>query len=78
MNISEVSDKEILELRGWYMRSLRHETQASLSVKRSWKIVIAALDEVILQRIPLQTRSPSKRVVLDATKMCRPGDEPLA
>jgi hypothetical protein len=72
MKISEVSDKEILELRGWYMRDLRHETQASLSVKRSWKIVIAALDEVILQR------NPGKRVVLDATKMCRPGDEPLA
>lgn len=72
MKISEVSDEEIRELRGWYTRELRRETQASQSVKRSWKIVIAALDEVVLQR------SGGRRTVLDASYMTRPGDEPLA
>jgi hypothetical protein len=72
MNLSEVSDEEIRELRGWYTRELRRETQASASVKRAWKIVIAALDDVV------KRRNGGKRTVLDATKMTRPGDEPLA
>ena len=72
MKLAEVSDKEIRELRGWYTRELRHETQASASVRRSWQIVIAALDEVVSQR------NGGKRTVLDATKMTPPGSEPLA
>jgi hypothetical protein len=72
MKISEVSEEEIRELRGWYTRDLRHETEASQSVKRSWKVVIAALDDVLLRR------NGGQRAVLDAKKMVRPGDEPLA
>lgn len=72
MRIDEVSDDEIRELRGWYTREMRRETQASASVRRSWQIVIAALDYVVTQR------NGGKRTVLDATKMTPPGSEPLA
>jgi hypothetical protein len=72
MRLTEVSDEEIRELRGWYSLELRRESQASASVRRSWQIVIAALDEVVSQR------NGGKRTVLDARKMTRPGDEPLA
>jgi len=72
VKLAEVSDEEIRELRGWYTRELRRETQASASVRRAWQIVIAALDEVVLQR------NGGKRTILDARKMTRPGDEPLA
>lgn len=72
MKLSDVSDEEIRELRGWYTREMRRETQASASVRRSWQIVIAALDEVVMRR------NGGKRTVLDARRMVRPGDEPLA
>lgn len=72
MKMSEVSDAELIELRGWYLRDLRHETQASMSVKRSWKIVVEALNEVLRQR------NGGNLPVLDGARMVRPGDEPLA
>jgi hypothetical protein len=72
VRLAEVTTEELIELRGWYLRDLRQETQASHSVKRSWQIVIAALNEVI------KARNGGALPVLDATKMCRPGDEPLA
>lgn len=72
MKLAEATDKEIEELRDQYKLSLRQETQASASVRRMWKIIVLALDDVLCQR------NGGVRTVLDATKMVRPGDELLA
>jgi hypothetical protein len=72
MKLAEVTDKEIEELRDQYKLSLRQETQASASVRIMWKIIVLTLDDV------LSRRNGGVRIVLDATKMVRPGDEPLA
>ena len=72
MKLNEVSDEELADLRSSYLRDLRHETQASVSVKRFWKIVIALLNQELMKR------NGGALPVLDATKMVRPGDEPLA
>ena len=72
MKLAEVSTKEIEELKSQYRLSLRQETQASASVRRMWKIIVLVLDDALSQR------NGGVRTVLDATKMVRPGDEPLA
>lgn len=73
MKLTEASDKEIEELRDQYRLSLRQETQASASVRRMWKIIVLALDDILARRF-----NGNARTVLDATKMVMPGDEPLA
>jgi hypothetical protein len=72
MKLTDATDKEVEELRDQYRLELRRETQASESVRRMWKIVYLALDDV------LSRRNGGARTVLDATKMVRPGDKPLA
>ena len=72
MKMSDVPDDEIIMLRDAYRGECRRETQASESVRRQWRVVALALDEVLTQR------NGGRRTVLDATKMVRPGDEPLA
>jgi hypothetical protein len=73
MKLAEATDKEIEELRDQYKSELRRETQASPSVRRMWKIIVLALDEVLARRF-----NGGARTVLDATKRTWPGDEPLA
>jgi|HubBroStandDraft_5_1064220.scaffolds.fasta_scaffold2916309_2 hypothetical protein len=73
MKLSDVSDKEIAELREQYRDELRRETLASPSVRRMWQIVVLALDDILARRF-----NGGARTVLDAAKMTRPGDEPLA
>jgi hypothetical protein len=73
MKLSDVTNEEIKGLRDQYALDLFHETQASLSVKRMWKVTILALDEILARRF-----NGGARTVLDATKMVMPGDEPLA
>jgi hypothetical protein len=58
MKLIEITDEEIREVRKGYTLALRKETQASLSTRRSWKIVIACLDDVVMRR-------SGKRTVLD-------------
>lgn len=70
MKLNEVSDQEITELRGAYMRDLRTEKMASESVKRMWRIVIAALNE------ELKNRHGGVLPVIDHPIL--PGNEPLA
>jgi len=72
MRLAEIPDQEVAELRDQYKLSLRQETQASASVRRMWKIIVLALDDVLTQR------NGGVRTVLDAAKMVWPGDEPLA
>lgn len=72
MRLDEATDKEIEELRDQYKLSLRQETQASTSVRRMWKIIVLALDDVLSQR------NGRVKTVLDARRMIRPGDEVLA
>ena len=73
MKLADVTDKEIEGIRDQYRLDLFHETQASPSVKRMWKVTILALDDVLARRF-----NGGARTVLDATKMTWPGDEPLA
>ena len=73
MKLAEATDKEIEELRDQYRLDLRKEIQASESVRRMWRIIILALDDVLSRRF-----NGGARTVLDATKMVWPGDEPLA
>jgi hypothetical protein len=71
MNLSEVTDDELVHLREAYAHDLRHETMASHSVKRFWKIVVALINQELAKRNGVLS-------VLDGTKIMRPGDEPLA
>lgn len=73
MKLTEATSGEIAKLRDSYRLELRRETQASADVRRAWKIVALALDDVLARRF-----NGGARTVLDATKMCMPGDEPLA
>lgn len=72
MKLADATDKEIQELRDQYRLSLRTEDQASASIRRMWKIIVLALDDVLTRR------NGGAQTVLDATKMVWPGDEPLA
>lgn len=72
MKLVEISNKELTDLRTAYMRDLRTETQASASVRRTMKIIIEVLNEA------LRARNGGSLPVLDARRMARPGDEPLA
>jgi hypothetical protein len=73
LKLDEVAEDEIVKLRDSYRLELRLETQATPDVRRIWKIVVLALDDVLARRF-----NGGARTVLDATKMIRPGDEPLA
>lgn len=73
MKLADATDREIQELRDQYRLSLRTEDQASASVRRMWKIIVLALDDVLARRF-----NGGARTVLDATKMVCPGNEPLA
>jgi hypothetical protein len=73
MKLADATDAEIEELRNQYRLSLRTEDQASVSVRRMWKIIVLALDDVLARRF-----NGGVRTVLDATKMVWPGNEPLA
>ena len=73
MKFAEVTEDEIVKLRESYRLELRRETQATPDVRRMWKIIVLALDDVLARRF-----NGGARTVLDAAKMTRPGDEPLA
>ena len=73
MKLADATDREIQELRDQYRLSLRTEDQALASVRRMWKIIVLALDDVLARRF-----NGGARTVLDATKMVWPGNEPLA
>lgn len=45
-----VSDADIKERRAEYRRALKHETQASTSVREAWRKLVAMLDELLLRR----------------------------
>ena len=63
MKLADATDREIQELRDQYRLSLRTEDQASASVRRMWKIIVLALDDVLARRF-----NGGARTVLDATK----------
>lgn len=73
MKLEDATSEEIERLRDSYRDELRRETQASPSVRRMWKIAALALDDVLARRF-----NGGARTVLNAAKMTRPGDEPLA
>ena len=73
MKLADATDQELQDLRDQYRAELHRETQASPSVRRMWKIVVLALDDVLARRF-----NGGARTVLDAANMTWPGDEPLA